>query len=82
MNNKEMIDYIENQYGFKFPMRTRYKRDKNRIYFSGDFDDGEEIEFFYMTNKPGSNAKGYAFYKSIKNPWKQKLINIEELYTG
>lgn len=82
MNSKEMIDYLKEHYGFNFPTKAKYKRSKNRIYFSGDFDDGEEIEFYYMTDKPSSNAKGYAYYRSIKNPSKTMLVNInrEEFY--
>ena len=47
-----MIDYLKQKYGFNFPMKAKYKRNKNRIYFSGDFEDGEEIEFYYMSDKP------------------------------
>lgn len=82
LNRKEMRDYLEEHYGFNFPMKAKYKRDENRIYFSVDFEDGEEIEFFYMCDKPASNAEGYAFYRSVKNPSKTMLINInrEEFY--
>ena len=44
MSSKEMIDYLKQKYGFNFPLKAKYKRNKNRIYFSGDFEDGEEIE--------------------------------------
>ena len=82
LSNKEMIDYLKQKYGFNFPLKTKYKRNKNRIYFSGDFEDGEEIEFYCTSDKPSSSAKGYAFYRSIQNPTKTMLINInrEEFY--
>ena len=82
LNSKEMRDYLEEHYGLNFPMKAKYKRNKNRIYFSGDFEDREEIEFYYMSDKPSSSAKGYAFYRSIRNPSKTMLINInrEEFY--
>ena len=77
-----MIDYLKQKYGFNFPLKAKYKRNKNRIYFSGDFEDGEEIEFYCMSDKPSSSAKGYAFYRSIQNPTNTMLINInrEEFY--
>lgn len=76
MNSKEMRDYLEEHYGFNFPMKTKYRRNENRIYFFGDFDDGEDIEFYCFTGKPSSSAEGYAYYRSINNPSKQMLVNI------
>ena len=52
LSSKEMIDYLKQKYGFNFPLKAKYKRNKNRIYFSGDFEDGEDIEFYYMSDKP------------------------------
>ena len=43
MNRKEMNDYLKEHYGIDFPMKTKYKRDKNRLYFVNDFEDGEVI---------------------------------------
>ena len=65
-----------------FPQRAIYKRRKERIYFLGDFEDGEEIEFAYTTGRPSATAIGNAFYKS-RNPknYRVNLVNIEELQT-
>ena len=41
MNSKEMNDYLKEHYGIDFPMKAKYKRDKNRLYFVNDFEDGE-----------------------------------------
>lgn len=30
MNSKEMRDYLKEHYGFNFPMKAKYKRNKNR----------------------------------------------------
>ena len=60
-----------------FPNKGIYKRNPNRIYFSGDFQDGEEVYFKWTTGKPSSTAKGYAFYKNING--ESNLINIKEL---
>lgn len=76
MNSKEMNDYLKEHYGIDFPMKAKYKRDKNRLYFVNDFEDGEEIEFYYLTNKPNASSKGYAWYRSVNNPSKTMLINI------
>ena len=65
------------QYGFDMPLKARYKRRPNRIYFYGNFQDNEEIEFFWDAEKPSSCAKGYAFYMG-KDKMSQ-LVNIKEL---
>jgi hypothetical protein len=74
---QEMINYLYDSYKFSFPMKAKYKRDKNRIYFATDFQDGEEIEFWWNCDKPSSSAKGYAFYTNGKADF--KLVNINEL---
>lgn len=64
-----------------FPKRAKYKRDKNRIYFADDFNDGEQLEFVYHCTKPSAKAIGNAWYKSLENgrPKTPRLINIKEL---
>lgn len=49
-----------------FPVRARYKRKDNRIYFVTDFEDGEELEYYGKVEKPSSNAMGYRYYKNSK----------------
>jgi hypothetical protein len=73
---QQMID-IYKQYGFEFPLKAHYKRFNNRIYFVNDFKDGEEIEFFWSTEKPSACAIGNAFYKNKKG--NSNLINFKEL---
>jgi hypothetical protein len=63
---------------FKYPQKSKYKRSPNRIYFLGDFQDGEEIEFAYKCEKPSADAIGNVWYKSCKNGY-MNLINIKEL---
>lgn len=48
----------------EFPVRAKYKRNKNRVYFPDDFKDGEELEYYGKVEKPSSNAKGYRYYKN------------------
>ena len=47
-----------------FPETTEYIRNKNRLYFSTDFKDGEKIMFFSKCEKPSSNAAGYRLYQN------------------
>lgn len=77
INDKQkMIDSYK-KYGYDFPMKAKYIRSSNRIYFSGDFKDGEEIEFAWNCDKPSANALGNAFYSGKhSNP---RLININEI---
>lgn len=70
--SKELIDG-------RFPKKAKYKRFKNRIYFLGDFEDGEIIEFAHFCEKPSADAIGNVFYRSEKEQWKKHLVNIEEL---
>lgn len=73
----EMMQYIKDHYNYDFPLKAKYKRSKNRIYFSTNFKDGEEIEFFWLCDKPSSCAKGYAYYKG--DGAYTNLIHISEL---
>jgi hypothetical protein len=76
LNQQEMIN-IYKHYGFDMPLKAKYKRINNRIYFNGDFKDGEEIEFFWCSDKPNTCALGNAFYKNKNGT--SNLINISEL---
>lgn len=64
----------------EFPQKAIYQRRENRIYFLGDFEDGEEIEFAYTTGSPYANSIGNAFYRSC-NPkyYRVNLVNIKDL---
>ena len=73
----EAREYLLKHYGFNFPKKARYIRDKNRIYFSGDFDDNESIEFAWACDKPSSNALGYSYYYSSNKGY--KLVSIKEI---
>jgi hypothetical protein len=59
------------------PLKAKYKRFDNRIYFATDFKDGEEIYFFWNCDKPSACAKGNAYYMNKKGY--SQLINIKEL---
>jgi hypothetical protein len=76
MNKQDMINLYK-PYGFNMPMKAVYKRFPNRIYFSTDFQDGEEIEFFWNCDKPSTCAIGNAFY--IGKDSISRLVNIKEL---
>ncbi|MBE6058070.1 hypothetical protein, partial [Clostridium sp.] len=56
----ESMINLYKKYGFNMPIKCKYKRDKNRIYFSNDFKDGEEIYFCHNCSKPSAIAKGNA----------------------
>ena len=75
-NRQEMIN-VYKKYSYDIPIKARYKRGKNRIYFYGDFHDGEEIEFFRNCEKPNACAKGNVWYRSKDKG--SKLVNIKEL---
>lgn len=77
MNSKQQMIDLYKPYGFNFPLKARYKRKENRIYFATNFKDNEEIEFFWNCDKPISCAMGYAFY--INKEGNSQLINIKEL---
>lgn len=76
-DTNEMRKHLLKNYGYDFPAKAKYKRSKNRIYFITDFQDGEEIEFFWNCDKPNSCAKGYAFYMSKDANF--KMIHISEI---
>jgi len=74
---QEMIDLYK-VYGYDFPPKAKYKRQPTtRIYFSNDFQDNEEIEFFWNCDKPSACAIGNAYY--MNNKGQSNLINIREL---
>ena len=73
---QKMID-IYKKYGYNMPLKAKYKRDSNRIYFTNDFKDGEVVSFFWICDKPTACAEGYAFYSGDSNM--SNLINIKEL---
>lgn len=76
MNKQDMIN-IYKQYGFDMPLKAKYKRFDNRIYFATDFQDNEEIEFFWHCDKPSACAIGNAFY--VGKDGFSHLVNIKEL---
>lgn len=77
LNKNEMRARLHKDYGYNFPAKAKYKRSKNRIYFLGDFQDGEEIDFFWACDKPNACAKGYAFY--MGKDATSNLIHISEI---
>lgn len=79
MTSKEERDYLQEHYGFNFPMKAKYKRNTNRIYFCTDFEDGEEIEFYHAHEKPNANANGTAIYRGCDNGFRTMICRLEEL---
>jgi len=77
LNKIKQLDKLKERYGFDFPMKAKYKRSPTRIYTIMDFDDGEEIEFYGMCEKPSSCAFGYAEYVSEDKGI--RLIEIGEI---
>lgn len=77
MNTKQQMIDSYKQNGFNMPLKAYYKRNNNRIYFPGDFQDGEEIEFVWNCDKPSACARGNAFYMSKDGM--SRLVNIKEL---
>lgn len=69
--------YLLEHYGLDFPAKAKYIRRENRIYFVGDFEDGEEITFAWMCESPSANAFGNAFYYSPSKGY--KLTNIKDV---
>ena len=61
----------------EFPLKAKYKRHKNRIYFVTDFGDGEEIEYDGKVEKPSANAQGYRYY--INSRGKSRVVHYEDL---
>ena len=75
-DKQRMIDMYKG-YGFDMPLKAKYKRDPNRIYFIGDFKDGEIIKFSWCCEKPSACAIGNVFYESEHEP--SQLVNIRDL---
>lgn len=67
-----VVEYVQ----ANFPKKGIYRRDVNRIYFSTDFKDGEEITFCGFHGKPNTHKQGLARYT---NGSKIKLINIRDI---
>lgn len=63
---------------FNYPLKAKYKRFSNRIYFMTDFENGEEIEFAYRCEKPSAEGLGNVWYKSCKTGY-INLVNVKEL---
>lgn len=70
---EEVIQYNEED----FPKYATFKRSKDRIYFSSDFKDGEEIEFKSFPQRPNAYKEGLAIY--MNGDKDRQLINIVEL---
>ena len=61
-----------------FPKRARYKRSPDRIYFSGDFADGEIVTFSNFSGNSVSTSDGNAWYFGCDCKH-GRLININEI---
>ena len=53
---------VYEHYGINMPLRARYVRYPNRIYFATDPEHGEMMSFFCSAEKPSSCARGLAWY--------------------
>lgn len=62
---------------YDFPLKARYKRHKNRIYFATDCKDGEILTYYGRVERPSSNAMGYMYYKDSKG--QIRLIHINDI---
>lgn len=67
------IDYRK----VEFPLKAKYVRHENRIYFITDWQDGEELTYYGKADKPNSNAKGYRFYRDSKG--NIKLVHYNDI---
>ena len=47
----------------KFPLKAKYVRQENRVYFATDFEDGEELTYYGKCESPTGNKVGYRLYK-------------------
>lgn len=61
---------------YEFPLKVKYVRQENRVYFATDFEDGEEITYVGKCEKPSSNALGYRWYKGRTE---MNLVHISEI---
>ena len=66
-----------NYSNYDFPLKARYVRHKNRIYFETDCQDGEELTYYGRVAKPNSNAMGYRYYKDSKG--QIRIIHINDI---
>ena len=67
---------VYEHYGINMPLRARYVRYPNRIYFATDPEHGEMMSFFCSAEKPSSCARGLAWY------WGENayhLVRVDEL---
>ena len=66
-----------NYSNYDFPLKAKYVRHKNRLYFITDCEDGEELTYYGRVDKPSSNAMGYRYYKDSKG--QIRLIHINDI---
>jgi len=64
-------------YGHNVPKEGIYRRNPNRIYFLGDFKDGEHISFYWGCEQPSAIAHGNVFYTGQEGL--SQLINLKEI---
>ena len=62
---------------YEFPLKAKCIRHKNRIYFSIDFEDGEEISYYGKCEQPNANANGYRYYQDSRG--NIRLVHISEI---
>ena len=67
---------VYERYGINMPLRARYVRYPNRIYFATDPEQGEMMSFFCSAEKPSSCAMGLAWYWGEKG---SHLVCVDEL---
>ena len=67
---------VYEDYRIKMPLRARYVRSPNRVYFATDPKHGEMMSFFCSAEKPSSCAMGLAWYWGEK--WSH-LVCVDEL---
>ena len=56
----------------------KFVRNPNEIYTIMDFEEGEEIEFAYLPDKPSAVAYGYEIWRS-KVDGRTRLLTQEEI---
>lgn len=67
---------IYKNYGINMPLRAKYIREKNRIYFATDPEQGEVMSFFCSAENPSSCAMGLAWYWGERG---SHLVRVDEL---
>ena len=70
-------EYYEKTYSIKMPLKAKYVRKPNRIYFATDPKNGEILSFFWNAMKPSSCAAGLAYYRGEGGY--SHLVNVDEL---